>query len=153
MTVKEFNDADIFEVEAEALGHGCNIRGVAGGLAGKVFDRHSEMRQRYMSGCRNSDFNPGEVYIYKNADDMGKPFWYIYNLFSQIEPGANADLELLRSSLLKMRDHMKLCSVKSVNIPQIGCGIGGLNWEDVRPLLEEIFGPEEDLVLQIILRK
>ena len=46
MTVKEFNGADIFEVEAEALSHGCNIRGVAGGLAGKVFDRYPEMRER-----------------------------------------------------------------------------------------------------------
>jgi len=153
MTVKEFHGADIFEIEAEALSHGCNIRGVIGGLAAAVFGRHPEMRARYKSGCKNLDFNPGGVYIYKNTDDMGKPFWYIYNLFSQIDSGANADLELLRSSLLEMRDHMKLCSVKSVNIPQIGCGIGGLNWEDVRPLLEEIFGPEEDLVLQIVFRK
>ena len=153
MTVKEFHGADIFEIEAEALSHGCNIRGVIGGLAASVFGRHPEMRTRYKSGCKNSDFIPGSVYIYKNTESMGKPFWYIYNLFSQIDSGANADLELLRSSLLEMRDHMKLCSVNSVNIPQIGCGIGGLNWEDVRPLLEEIFGPEEDLVLQIILRK
>ncbi len=153
MTVKEFHGADIFEIEAEALSHGCNIRGVIGGLAASVFGRHPEMKKRYKSGCENSNFIPGSVYIYKNTESMGKPFWYIYNLFSQIQPGPNADLELLRSSLLEMRDHMKLCSVKSVNIPQIGCGIGGLNWEDVRPLLEEIFGPEEDLVLQIILRK
>ena len=153
MTVKEFHGADIFEVEAEALSHGCNIHGATAGLAGAVFSRYPEMKKRYKSGCENSDFIPGSVYIYKNTESMGKPFWYIYNLFSQIDSGANADLELLRSSLLEMRDHMKLCSVKSVNIPQIGCGIGGLNWEDVRPLLEEIFGPEEDLVLQIILRK
>ena len=150
MAVKIVRGADIFEVEAEALSHGCNIHGATGGLAGVVFSQYPEMKESYLEGCNRGSFKPGEAFIYET--DSSDSFAYIYNLFSQIKPGPNADLELLRSSLLEMRDHMKLCSVKSVNIPQIGCGIGGLNWEDVRPLLEEIFGPEEDLVLQIVIR-
>ena len=46
-------------------------------------------------------------------------------------PGANADMELIRLSLEFMLEHMKENGVKSVNIPQIGCGIGGLKWEEV----------------------
>ena len=150
MAVKIFQDADIFEVEAEALSHGCNIYGATGGLAGVVFGRYPGMRKSYQQGCDKGLFNPGGVFIYEN--DSSDSFKYIYNLFSQIKPGANADLELLRSSLTLMLHNMKEHNVKSVNIPQIGCGIGGLNWEDVCPLLEEIFGPEEDLVLQIVIR-
>ena len=151
MTVKIFRDADIFEVEAEALSHGCNTQGATGGLAGAVFSRYPEMKKSYHYRCERGLVFPGEAFIYETG--LSDSFSYIYNLFTQIMPGANADMELIRLSLEFMLEHMKENDVKSVNIPQIGCGIGGLKWEEVQPLLEKIFGPEEDLVLQIVLRK
>jgi O-acetyl-ADP-ribose deacetylase (regulator of RNase III) len=33
-------------------------------------------------------------------------------------------------------EHALRNGVKRIGMPRIGCGIGGLRWEDVRPLVE-----------------
>ena len=35
--------------------------------------------------------------------------------------------------------------ISSIALPPLGCGLGGLNWSDVKALIEEILGPIHDL--------
>jgi O-acetyl-ADP-ribose deacetylase (regulator of RNase III) len=45
--------------------------------------------------------------------------------------------------LTYLKDHYRQWSVKSVAMPMLGCGLGGLNWNDVLPLIVEHFAEEE----------
>lgn len=56
------------------------------------------------------------------------------NAYTQYKPGPNADMSALDMCLQKMNHIFK---DKKVLLPQIGCGIGGLNWEEVLLLIKK----------------
>lgn len=66
---------------------------------------------------------------------------YIYYLVTKERSGTGfyPTYESLESSLKAMRDHMVENNVKEVAIPQIGCGIDGLKWDEVEARIRSIF--------------
>ncbi|HJV33991.1 MAG TPA: ADP-ribose-binding protein [Geomonas sp.] len=54
-------------------------------------------------------------------------------------PWANPDLRLIRRSAEELRDLADLHGWQVVVVPRPGCGGGGIAWQDVRPLLEDLF--------------
>jgi hypothetical protein len=48
-------------------------------------------------------------------------------------------LDSLRSSLEKMRDEVVARKVADLAMPRIGCGLDGLKWEAVSPLIQKVF--------------
>ena len=144
MAVTYHDETSLFDLPADGFCHGVNIQGSIGGLASDVFGRLPDMKEVYKMACLQGTFEGGDIF----PCDF-ETFW-VYNLFTQAEPGANAKLGFLRDALVKMRDHMKENEVKSMNIPQIGCGIGGLVWSEVKPVIEDVFAGDDAVVLQVV---
>ena len=48
-------------------------------------------------------------------------------------------LEWVISSCIELKEYLELKDIKSVAIPRLGCGLGGLSWLEVRPEIEKIF--------------
>lgn len=69
---------------------------------------------------------------YKNINEN----FVVVNAYTQFEPGPNADLTAIRMCFKKMNHIFK---GKHIGLPQIGCGIGGLVWEDVEKIIYEEF--------------
>jgi len=144
MAVTYHEETSLFELPADGFSHGCNTKGAIAGLANEVFSRLPDMKEVYKMACIQGTFEGGDIF----PCDF-ETFW-VYNLFTQEEAGANATLDFMRGSLVKMRDHMKENGVKTMNCPQVGCGIGGLDWPDVREVIEDVFGPDDDVILQVV---
>ena len=143
MAVTYTEETSLFEFPADGFAHGCNTKGVIGGLANDVFQKLPDMKEGYKMACLQGTFEGADIF----PCDF-ESFW-VYNLFTQVEPGASADIGLVRDCLTKMRDHMVENEVKSINLPKIGCGIGGLDWSEVKPVIEEVFG-SADVILQVV---
>ena len=126
--------SDLFTFPAGGRAHGCNTKGVAGGLAGVVFSRYPEMASVYRFICNQETYGAGDVFPFQTEDG-----WW-YNLASQVNPGADARVDLIVESLGKAIEHGLQHNVATINVPLIGCGIGGLEWVDVRSALEQNFG-------------
>lgn len=126
---------DLFKIDGfDAIAHGINIYGnMGGGIAKKIADMYPDMERRYIDLCRQGLIVPGEGYV--ESKDV-EPYKYIYNLASQIAPGADARLGLLETSLKFMVSHASINGVKSIGLPLIGGGIGGLDREDVITIME-----------------
>lgn len=124
---------NVFMANADALAHGCNLQGVMGaGIAAEFKRRDPVMFERYAMKCRDKSLQLGMAWHWIGANDKR-----VFNLMTQIEPGANASLAAIDVALANMLRECKHYKVKSVAMPRIGCGIGGLNWDDVKRVLVE----------------
>lgn len=127
---------DIFTSEAEVIGHGVNVDGVMGaGIAKQVKERFPRAYKTYRRACLEQALVPGD-YVAVASEDGSVT---IANLATQDQPGANARLEWLKSSLTQLLDDMAATSyLRTLALPRIGAGIGGLQWDEVREAIEEL---------------
>lgn len=133
---------DVFEQEAPAMAHGVNVDGKMGaGVAAGVRARYPEMYEIYREHCKKKRLRPGMVYPYKAASGL-----WVYNLATQDRPGRNSRVEWVAESVSKMAAHAQSHGLGSVATVRLGCGIGGLDWDDVLPVLESL---DNDLELVV----
>jgi O-acetyl-ADP-ribose deacetylase (regulator of RNase III) len=143
----EHMTGDIFTTKMPALGHGVNVYGLMGaGIAKIVATKFPAVLRPYQLACRDKSLLPGGVQFVQVGQ---QPDRYILNLASQDKPGKYARMEWLESSL---RDSVSFCKARSLKgfaIPRIGAGIGGLNWDDARELIERIGDEEPNVHIEI----
>ena len=80
MAVTYTEETSLFEFPADGFAHGCNTKGVIGGLANDVFQKLPDMKEVYKMACLQGTFEGGDIF----PCDF-ETFW-VYNLFSQVEP-------------------------------------------------------------------
>lgn len=126
---------DLFGTDIKIICQGCNTKGyMASGIAKEFHARYPKMFVEYQRLCRLGQYNLGDIHLYETLD--GKRI--IANLATQELPGPNASFDGIALSFQKL---FKECLSKGYDIvatPRIGCGIGGLNWTDVKPLIQKI---------------
>ena len=133
----EYRIGDLFTTDAQAMAHGCNCKGVMGaGIARKFQQQYPEMYHTYRVLCLQEAFNPGAYYAYTASD--GK---VILNLATQVYPGACAKVEWIEAAFTKVLHDLP--HLKTIALPQIGAGLGGLDWEDVKNMLEKLANKTE----------
>lgn len=135
MTV-EYRTGDLFEqVDLDAIGHGVNCMGKMGsGIAVLFKNEFPEMYESYAKLCEQKKLKLGMVYPWHEEE---LELW-VFNLATQFKTGRNADLDAVRMTVKKMLAFCEKKCITSVGLPQIGSGIGGLNWREVSKAIEEI---------------
>jgi len=134
-----FVSGDLFinRYNAQALAHGCNCQGIMGaGVALGFKERHPHMYKEYRRRCKAKPrrFNLGDVFFWKV---IGRPS--VFNLGTQEFPGAHALYEAVEISLARMKLLAEKENIRSIAMPRIGAGYGGLAWEKVRKIIEHVF--------------
>lgn len=126
---------DLFESKADAIVNPINCVGVmGGGLALEFKNRYPEMFKVYVDLCKAGHLTPGTIYGHRPPSGPvvlnfpTKDHWKDPSLIKYIHEG-------LPELISTMRD----MDLKSVAIPALGCGLGGLNWADVEPVIRKAF--------------
>ena len=130
---------DLFESGAEALVNPVNTVGVAGkGLALEFKKRFPENHLQYVRHCKNNPaWMAGEgaiTYDYGGLFDY-KPR-YIFNVATKFHWRVPSTLHGINNALVDLVVALLKTDPKTVAVPALGCGLGGLNWGDVFPLME-----------------
>jgi O-acetyl-ADP-ribose deacetylase (regulator of RNase III) len=124
---------NLFDADVDALAHGVNCQGsMGGGIAAEFARRYPKMKDRYAELCEARLLNPGSYYL-RRSD---KPA--IYNLATQQLPGPDAQLEWIEIAVKAMLKDAESVGMKSIAMPRIGCGIGGLQWSEVGPAIQKL---------------
>lgn len=128
------SEGDIFEIEnVTSYAHGCNCAGAMGrGIALQFRNRFPQMYEKYKSLCKEKRFMLGDVFIYPYEHG------FIYNLATQRNWRTKADLGAIEESLSKMFEHASVSKIYSIALPKLGAGLGGLNWEDVKTVIQQV---------------
>jgi len=129
---------DVFTTDATYIGHGANTKGLMGaGIALAIREKFPVNYLEYSRICRENLATPGD---FSAIPDSGR---VIVNFYSQQFPGPDAQYEWVANSFMsfaRMASHpLRLDNHgNKIAIPQIGCGIGGLQWEPVKKIVEAV---------------
>lgn len=129
---------DLFDSTADAYAHGCNTAGRMGaGIAMRFRRAYPEMYRDYVARCRDGAFLPGGGYLWRNPAPP-----HVVNLATQDNLGG-ARLEYVEGCIEWLDVNWRSLGIRSVAMPRIGSGLGGLDWEYVRCLLMDRFSDAE----------
>ena len=136
----EYSDGDIFESGCQALVCPVNCVGVMGaGLALEFKKRWPSYFRDYKDLCDNVRIFPGSVRLHYAimpgkviVSFPTKEHWKDKSQLWVIEQGLR--------SLLAAAVAARVAVLKSIAVPALGCGLGGLKWEEVKPLIEKYLG-------------
>lgn len=121
----------IFESDAQTLVNTINCVGVMGkGIALEFKNRYPEMFDKYKSFCEKGIFKPGVLWIYKAPD--GKK---ILNFPTKIDWKNPSEVSYIEAGLQKFVEIWEEKEVKSVAFPLLGCSNGGLDADEIIPLM------------------
>lgn len=132
--IKSCISKDLLQSEAECLVNGVNCEGFMGkGIAFQFKKKFPTNYQSYVEACRTGECTIGKVFF---CNEGGK---LIANFPSKNKWRQSSRLDYIKRGLDSLIIGLKDRKIKTVAIPPLGCGNGGLNWADVKGLIEEAF--------------
>ena len=129
---------DITKVQnTRYIGNAANGRGPLGaGVAGAIRRAGGlEIQNEALSICVNNDVQPGDVYI-TGAGTL--PYTGVIHLCTMKEPGSPSNITIIQKCLESLIEFCHEEGVKTVAIPALGTGIGGVNKNQVAKLYTEL---------------
>jgi O-acetyl-ADP-ribose deacetylase (regulator of RNase III) len=124
--------------DVDALVNTVNTQGVMGkGLALQFKKAFPDAFQSYERACKAGEVVPGKMHVVRR---LAAPR-FIINFPTKKHWRNPSKLEYIRDGLCDLIEQVRALDIHSIAIPPLGCGHGGLAWEDVRPLIEQAFAP------------
>lgn len=135
---------DILKADAEALVNTVNCVGVMGrGIALQFKKAFPENFKAYKAACDRKLLHPGHMLVH----DLGyfENPRYVINFPTKRHWKGKSKEEDIRTGLEALVSEVRTRKIRSLAIPPLGCGLGGLNWQQVRPLIEEALSGLSDV--------
>jgi len=139
---------NLLDAKTEAYVNTVNTVGVMGkGIALQFKEAFPVNFKVYQDACKNKELHTGKLLVVKeptlNGDKIiinfpTKTEWFKKSQYSFIEEGLN---DLVRV--------IKEYNIKSIAIPPLGCGNGGLKWEKVRKMIEDHLSQFTEVDIQL----
>lgn len=139
------------EGKFELIGHGANCQNVMGsGIAAQIHEQIPEAYEadaefyEHMGGedgqpCRNM---AGQISVATIGEQR------VVNMYTQVPMGRNADYQLLQRACQNLNRYCKGRSIRTVGLPMLGAGIGGLDAMAVVTIINSCT-PDLDVVLVV----
>lgn len=127
---------DILKADAEALVNTVNCVGVMGrGIALQFRKAFPENFKAYKSICDKKQLQPGMMFVY-DLNRFENPR-YIINFPTKRHWKGKSKIEYIETGLEALVQEVITHNIKSIAIPPLGCGLGGLDWVQVRQTIEK----------------
>jgi len=144
----ELHRGDILKADAEALVNTVNCVGVMGrGIALQFRKKFPGNYEEYRQVCDKGKLRVGMMMVHDLHSLMNPRF--IINFPTKRHWKGKSRIEDIEAGLKTLVEEVRSHGIRSVAIPPLGCGLGGLKWNDVHPLIEKAFSelPEVQVLL------
>jgi O-acetyl-ADP-ribose deacetylase (regulator of RNase III) len=129
---------DLLSADAEALVNTVNTVGVMGkGIALQFKQAFPDNYSAYEAACKRGEVQLGKMFVY-HRNTLNNPR-IIINFPTKKHWRQKSRIVDIESGLCALIEVVKTENVRSIAVPPLGCGSGGLDWAQVRPKIEEAF--------------
>lgn len=131
----ELTSGDILKDESEAIVNTVNCVGVMGrGIALQFKNTWPENFKAYEVACKREEVQPGRMFVF----DTGRLILpqYIINFPTKRHWRGKSRIEDIETGLSALVAVIEECGIRSIAIPPLGSGLGGLEWSEVLPRIE-----------------
>lgn len=136
----QWRTGDIWKSGAETVVVPVNCVGIMGkGMALQCKRRYPRVYGEYIQDCARRLIEPGDVFHYQTWDASAPQKWVLCAA-TKNHWRAGSQLRWVERCIREI--DRTCCADRNgvVAVPMLGCGLGGLKWEDVRPIMEERLG-------------
>lgn len=143
-----FTQGNLLDAPVEAVVNTVNTVGIMGkGIALMFKERFPENFAAYEAACKAGKVEVGHMFVQAGVELEG-PRW-IVNFPTKKHWRQPTQLEWVESGLVALQQVIREKNIRSIGLPPLGCGNGGLEWSVVRPKIEAALGdlPDVDVVV------
>lgn len=138
---------DILKTDAEALVNTVNCVGVMGrGVALQFKKAYPNNFKAYERACKNNEVKVGQMFVYETGQLTPR---YIINFPTKQHWKGKSKIEFIQSGMKSLVQEIKKHNIRSIAIPPLGCGLGGLDWKQVKPVIEKALADIPDVQVHI----
>ena len=138
----EFKTGDIFSEDAEALVNTVNCVGVMGrGVALQFKRAYPKNFKAYAECCKRNELQPGQMFVF-DTGELTNPR-YIINFPTKRHWKGKSRIEDVESGLGALVKEIESRGIRSIALPPLGSGLGGLSWLDVQAAMQSALKPLE----------
>ena len=144
----EFTSGDILKDDVDAIVNTVNCVGIMGrGIALQFKNAWPENFKAYEAACKREEVQPGRMFVYE-VGQLTTPR-YIVNFPTKRHWRGKSRIEDIESGLKALVGEIRQRGIRSIAIPPLGSGLGGLDWNDVRPRIEAAMQELPDVRVRI----
>ncbi|MCF3946469.1 macro domain-containing protein [Acidiphilium sp. AL] len=134
-----YTQGNLLAADVDALVNTVNTVGVSGkGIALMFKENYPENFRAYETASKAGQLAPGGLFVTERHDMLGPRF--IINFATKKHWRHPSRLEWIRQGLVALREEIEARGIRSIAIPPLGAGNGGLDWGDVKPLIANALG-------------
>jgi O-acetyl-ADP-ribose deacetylase (regulator of RNase III) len=139
---------DLLAADVEALVNTVNCVGVMGrGIALQFKDTFPANFADYATACAAGLVQPGKMFVVATGQ-LTNPR-YIINFPTKRHWRGNSRIEDIESGLVDLRKVIVKRNIKSIALPPLGSGLGGLPWPAVKARIEEALSDLEGVAITL----
>jgi O-acetyl-ADP-ribose deacetylase (regulator of RNase III) len=135
---------DLLAEPAEALVNTVNCVGIMGrGVALQFRNAFPENYRAYKAACDRGEVQPGRMFVVE-LGQLTRPHWII-NFPTKRHWRGRSRIEDIETGLAALVHEIRARGIRSIALPPLGSGLGGLDWAQVKPRIVDALGPLEDV--------
>ena len=140
----ELAKGNLLEADVEAVVNTVNCVGFMGrGIAAQFKRAFPENFRAYEAACKRKEVVPGKMLVFATGQLHNPRF--VINFPTKRHWRGKSRIEDIESGLQALVQEVRERKIKSIAIPPLGCGLGGLDWADVRPRIERALAALPDV--------
>lgn len=135
----EFKTGDILQADTEALVNTVNCVGIMGrGVALQFKEAFPANFKAYAAACGRKEVQPGRMFVFETGF-LGNPK-LIINFPTKRHWRGKSRIEDIEAGLQALAKEIQRRGIRSIAVPPLGSGLGGLDWREVRSRIEAALG-------------
>lgn len=143
-TMITYKTGDLFAEDCEAIVNTVNCVGVMGrGIALQFKKTYPENFKAYATACKHKQVEPGRMFVFETRRLMNPR--YIINFPTKRHWRGKSRMEDIVGGLVALIQEVRERDIRSIAIPPLGAGLGGLYWTQVREHIEIALCELEDV--------